>query len=352
VTKGETQRVRFLLIGAGNVGRRFLGLVESKGSTLRERLGLDLVLVGVADSSGIAANPDGLPIPEIVELKNEGRSVAELPRWGERTGSALEMVRTQDAELLLEASPANMENGQPALGCIEAALSAGMHVVTANKAPLVLAFPRLMELARAKGVRLCYDATVAGGLPAVNLGQRDLAAAKIDRLEGVLNLTTNYILTRMAQDGLSYDQALSDAQAAGHAETDPTLDVEGWDAANKLVILAHSVLGFPATLDNVDVTGITGVSDEALEAATADGMRVKLVATAEADGDGYNLSVRPERLAADHPLAQLGPKQMGIVFHTDISGSISAAIVEETPVPTASAMLRDVVEVYSRARRV
>jgi homoserine dehydrogenase len=331
VTKGETQRVRFLLIGAGNVGRRFLGLVESKGSTLRERLGLDLVLVGVADSSGIAANPDGLPIPEIVELKNEGRSVAELPRWGERTGSALEMVRTQDAELLLEASPANMENGQPALGCIEAALSAGMHVVTANKAPLVLAFPRLMELARAKGVRLCYDATVAGGLPAVNLGQRDLAAAKIDRLEGVLNLTTNYILTRMAQDGLSYDQALSDAQAAGHAETDPTLDVEGWD---------------------VDVTGITGVSDEALEAATADGMRVKLVATAEADGDGYNLSVRPERLAADHPLAQLGPKQMGIVFHTDISGSISAAIVEETPVPTASAMLRDVVEVYSSARRV
>jgi homoserine dehydrogenase len=352
VTTGDTQRVRFLLIGAGNVGRRFLDLVESKGVTLRERLGLDLALVGVADSSGIAVNPDGLPISEIVALKNEGRSVAEHSQWGERTGSALEMVRTQDADLLLEASPANMDDGQPALGCIEAALSAGMHVVTANKAPLVLAFPRLTELARAKGVQLRYDATVTGGLPAVNLGQRDLAAAKIDRLEGVLNLTTNYILTRMAQDGLRYDQALSDAQAAGHAETDPTLDVEGWDAANKLVILANSVLGFPATLDDVDVTGITGVSDEMLEAATADGMRVKLVATAEADGDGYSLSVCPRRLAADHPLAQLGPKQMGIVYHTDISGSISAAIVEETPVPTASAVLRDVVEIYSGARRV
>lgn len=349
---GQTQRVRFLLIGAGNVGRRFLGLVESKGSTLRDRLGLELVLVGIADSSGIAVNPGGLPIPEMVELKNAGRSVAEHPHWGKRAGSALEMVQTQDADLLLEASPANMDDGQPAMGCIKAALSSGMHVVTANKAPLVLAFPRLVRLARAKGVQLRYDATVAGGLPAVNLGQRDLAAAKIHRVEGVLNLTTNYILTRMAQDGLSYDEALSDAQAAGHAETDPTLDVEGWDAANKLVILAHSVLGFPVTLDDVDVTGITGVGDEALEAAAREGKRVKLVATAEADGDGYSLCVRPKRLNADHPLAQLGPKQMGIVYHTDIGGSISAAIVEETPVPTAFAVLRDVVEIYASARRV
>jgi homoserine dehydrogenase len=314
-------------------------------------LGLDLVLVGIADSSGIAANPDGLPVQEIVDLKSAGRSVAEHPRWGERGGSALGMVGSQSADLLLEASPANMEDGQPAMGCIEEALSAGMHVVTANKAPLVLAFPHLVELARAKGAQLRYDATVTGGLPSVNLGQRDLAAATIERLEGVLNLTTNYILTRMAQDGLSYEQALADAQAAGHAETDPTLDVEGWDAANKLVILAHSVLGFPVELDEVDVTGILGVSDETLRAAAEEGKRVKLVATAEPDGEGYRLSVRPKRLAAEHPLAQLGPKQMGIVYHTDISGSISAAIVEETPVPTAFAMLRDVVEIYASGGR-
>ena len=349
--KEQAQRVRLLLIGAGNVGRRFLGLVGSKGPILRDRLGLDLVLVGIADSSGVAVNPDGLPIQEIMDSKTEGRSVAEHARWGDRSGSALAMVQTQGADLLLEASPANMEDGQPALGCIEAALSSGMHVVTANKAPLVLAFPRLVELARAQGLQLRYDATVAGGLPAVNLGQRDLAAAKIHRLEGVLNLTTNYILTRMAEDGLSYDQALADAQDAGHAETDPTLDVEGWDAANKLVILAHSVLGFPVGLNDVDVTGILGVTRESLEVAAAEGERVKLVATAEADGSGYSFDVRPKRLAAEHPLAQLGPKQMGIVYHTDISGSISAAIVEETPVPTASAMLRDVVEIYAGAGR-
>lgn len=352
MTSGRIEQVRFLLIGVGNVGRRFLGLVDGQDARLREKLGLELVPVGVADSLGVAINPGGLPLAEIMAYKAGGRSVGELPKWGERGGSALEMVGAVSADLLLEASPANMEDGEPALGCIEAALSRGMHVVTANKAPLVLAYRRLVELARANGVQLCHDATVAGGLPAVNLGRRDLAAAKIERLEGVLNLTTNYILTRMAQDGLSYEQALSDAQAAGHAETDPTLDVEGWDAANKLVILAQSVLGYPAGLDDVEVTGILDVSEGKLRAAAAEGKRIKLVATAEVEGNGYRLDVRPKQLAAEDPLAQLGPKQMGIVYHTDVSGSISAAIVEETPVPTAFAMLRDVVEIYAGSRRV
>jgi len=352
MSTGETQRVKFMLIGAGNVGLRFLNLVESKRATLRERLGLELILVGVADRSGVARNPEGLPVPEIVALKQEGRGVGEHPHWGVPSETGLEMVQAGGADLLVEASPANMVDGQPALACIEEALSDGMHVVTANKAPLVLAFPRLAELARDNGVQLRYDATVAGGLPAVNIGQRDLAVAEIHRLEGVLNLTTNYILTRMAQDEMSYEEALSHAQAAGHAETDPTLDVEGWDAANKLVILAHSVLRFPAKLDDVEVTGITGVDEEALKAAAAEGTRIKLVAIAEADGDRYRLSVRPTRLPADHPLAQLGPKQMGIVFHTDINGSISAAIVEDTPIPTAAAVLRDVGEIYASEGRI
>jgi len=179
------------------------------------------------------------------------------------------------------------------------------------------------------------------------LGQRDLAIADIDRLEGIVNLTTNYVLMRMAQDGLSYDQALTEAQEAGHAEADPTMDVEGWDAANKLVILAHSVLRYPATLDDVTVEGILGVRPEMLARAEAQGKRVKLLAIAEREGDGYRLSVAPLALESDHPLAQLGPKQMGIVFHTDICGVISAAIVEEQPLPTAAAMLRDIVDIYA-----
>jgi homoserine dehydrogenase len=340
-----------LLMGLGNVGRRFLELVDLKRDLLKLELELELVLVGAADTSGAAICANGLDPRKVVQLKTKGQGVAEYPDWGRPGLSALEMIQAADAicdcGLLLEASPANLTDGQPGLGCIEEALGRGMHVVTANKAPLVLAFPHLMGLARACGVQLRFDATVAGGLPAVNLGQRDLAVAHIQRMEGVLNLTTNYILTRMADDGLSYDEALADAQAAGHAETDPSLDVEGWDAANKLVILAHSALGYPATLDDVSVEGILGVTAKMLSQSAAEEKRIKLVAVAEEEGDGYRLSVQPTWLDAKHALAQLGPKQMGIVYHTDISGVISAAIVEETPVPTASAMLRDVVDIFA-----
>jgi homoserine dehydrogenase len=353
---GATQEVRYLLVGVGNVGRRFLELTVLKAETLR-RLGLVLVPVGVADSSGIALSSEGLDPRRIVALKAAGQGVADYPGWGQRGVGPLQMVRSSVTPLpagaptgagpglLIDASPANMVDGQPGLGCIEAALQAGLHVVTANKAPLVLAFPRLQALARERGVRLGFDATVAGGLPAVNLGQRDLAAAGITRLEGVLNLTTNYILTRMADDGLTYDQALAEAQAAGHAETDPRLDVEGWDAANKLVILAHSVLGQPATLADVEVEGILGVTPEMLRQAAAQDRRIKLLAVAEQRSSGWHLSVAPLALDAGHPLAGLGGKQMGIVYHTDINGALSATIVEDTPLPTAAAVLRDVVDI-------
>ena len=340
------QQANLLLMGVGNVGRRFLELLIQKRDKLEHQLGLTLVVTGAADTSGIAQCPSGLDPQVIVDLKAQGLGVADYAPWGQAGIPGLEMVRTAEANLFLDASPASMETGQPGLSCVETALFRGMHVVTANKTPLVLAFPHLLALARDHGVQLRYDATVAGGLPAVNLGQRDLAVADIYRLEGILNLTTNYILTRMADDRLSYDEALADAQAAGHAEADPSLDVEGWDAANKLVILSHSVLGYPATLDQVAVEGITLVTAEMLAQAAAKGKRVKLLATAEQEGDVYRFSVQPTWLDTNHPMAQLQAKQMGIVYYTDISGVIAAAIVEETPVPTASAMLRDVIEIY------
>jgi homoserine dehydrogenase len=346
-----SQPIRLLVAGVGNVGRRFLELLALKQVPLRERQGLEFAVVGAADSSGAALCPAGLNLQVVIDLKAAGRSVAHYPGWGRPLSSALEMVQAADADVLLEASPANLRDGQPGLGHIEAALSHGMHVVTANKAPLVLAYPRLLALAQATGAELRFDATVAGGLPAINLGQRDLGFADIHRLEGLVNLTANYILTRMAEDGLSYDQALAEAQAAGHAEADPSLDVDGWDTASKLVILAHSVLGQPISLGDVRVEGIRHVTAGMLRQATAEGKRVKLLAVAERQGDGYRFTVAPTWLDATHPMAQLGAEQMGIVFHTDICGVISAAIVEETPLPTAAAMLRDVVGIYSEQLR-
>jgi homoserine dehydrogenase len=343
--EGEARQVRFLLAGAGNVGRRFLELLPATHERLRSRLALSLVAVGVADRSGVALCPGGLDPEQLIDLKLRGHGVAAHPRWGRRGMAALEMVREAEADLFLDASPGNLESGQPGLGCVEAALDRGLHVVLANKSPLVLAFPRLVALARERGVQLRYDATVAGGLPVVNLGERDLAAARIPRLEGVLNLTANYILARMA-GGLGYDDALAQAQAAGHAELDPRLDVEGWDAASKLVILANGTLGQPATLADVAVEGILGITPAMLREAAESGRHYKLLAVAEQRPGGYDLRVGPVALEATHPLAQLHAEGMGVVFETDIAGIISAAIVEETPVPTAAAMLRDVVEIF------
>jgi len=343
----EVRSARILLAGAGHVGLRFLELILLKRDALRTARGLDLVLVGVADSSGVAMCPEGLDAGAVIALKSAGRGVAEHPAWGLPGHTVREMVDTAGADIFLEASPANLRDGQPALGWIEAALARGMHVVLANKAPLVHAYSRLVSLAAGHGVQLRFDATVAGGLPVVNLGQRDLASARITRLEGLLNLTTSLILGRMADSGLSYEQAWAEAQAAGHAETDPSLDVEGWDAAAKLVILAQSVLGVPASLGEVAVEGITSITREMLRRAAAEGKRIKLLALAEAGKCGYRLTVRPVVLPLSHPLAQLGPEQMGVVFHTDVCGVVSASIVEATPMPTAFAMLRDLLEIYS-----
>ena len=340
------EQVKLVLIGVGNIGRRFLEILARKEDALRARYGLELVLVGVADSSGAALAVETLDPLQVIHLKQEGRGVAVYPLLGRAGMGAVELVQQAQADVLLEASPTNLRDGQPGLSCIEKALRRGMHVVTVNKGPLVLAYSRLVKLAAEKGVRLAFSGAVAGGLPTVNIGRRDLAGSEILRLEGILNLTTNYILTQMAEKGKPYAEALAEAQAQGHAEADPSLDVEGWDAANKLVILAQSVLGQAASLEDVEVEGITGIGPEELKQAAASGKVIKLIAKAEGEDGGYRLSVRPTWLAPSHPLARLTAHQMGIVYYTDINGTITAVIDEEDPTPTAAAMLRDLINIY------
>jgi homoserine dehydrogenase len=339
--------IRLIAVGLGNIGRRFLQILDRKADYLRSHYGLSFQVVGAADSRGAAIDPSGLDLDQIVQIKARGGSVADVPARGHPSVSPLELVGQVDADALCEASPVNLTDGEPGLSCMRAAMAKGMHVVTPNKGPLVLAYGELTALAQAHGVRLLFCGTVAGGLPAINLGQRDMAGATIERLEALPNLTTSYILSRMA-DGMTYAQALASAQAAGCAEADPSLDVEGWDAANKLVILANSVLGVPATLDDVAVRGITGITAADLEAARAQGEAIKLVASAVRQPDGsYALTVAPTPLPGDHPLARLSGQQMGIVYHTDIYGVISAAILEEEPIPSAATMLRDLLSIYA-----
>jgi homoserine dehydrogenase len=338
--------VRFALIGLGNIGRNLLDILVHRQEAVAADYGLRFRLVGAADSSGVAIDDDGLDLERLVEIKLARSGCATYPGAGRPGVGALALVRSVHADILVDAAPTNLRDGEPGLSCVRAALAQGQHVVMADKGPLVLAFAELTQAARSAGLGLAYSGTVAGGLPTVNLGVRDLAGSGVSRVEGIFNGTTNYILTRMADEQIGYEEALMGAQAAGIAEADPTLDVDGWDAANKLVIIANSVLRRLTTLADVTVQGIRAVTLEDLQQAQAQGRVIKPLAVAEWDGADYRLSVGPVWLEREHPMAHARKWDMGVVYHTDYMGVISALIEEEGPVPTSAAVLRDMINLY------
>ena len=338
---------RLLLAGLGNVGRGFLQILQSQTALLAERYGVAFRVVGVADSSGIASAAEGFDPAAIVELKRGGGAVADLT--GARAGApATALMESTEADAVLEATPVDLRTGQPGLDVTRAALRRGMAVVLANKGPLALAWAELStlsDLGTAGAPPLRFSACVGGAMPTINLGVRDLAGARILRVEAVLNGTTQYILRAM-EAGRDYAEVLAEAQGRGLTETDPSLDVDGWDAANKLVILANAVLRQPTTLADVRVEGIAGLTADALRGAAARGERIVLLCLAEANGAGrFQLSVGPAALALDHPLARMDGDEMGVVYHTDIAGRASATSAERDAVPTAAAMLRDLLEI-------
>ncbi|HEX9115708.1 MAG TPA: homoserine dehydrogenase [Anaerolineae bacterium] len=353
--------VRVALVGLGNVGRAFLDLMESKAGWLADRYGLELVLTGAADSRGAVLDPKGINPAALRAHKSAGKGAGEFS--GGRPGMpAPKMVAGVQADFLLEAATVNLRTGQPGLDCARTALRRGMGAVLADKGPLVHAFGELTALAAGRetplpaggGVpsalavgpapsRLAYSATVCGALPVVNIGRRDLLACEFVRVRGIFNSTSNFLLAAMTR-GESYARALHQAQVDGVAETDPSLDVEGWDTANKLVIIANSILRQPATLGDVQpVSGITTLDPGEIRTRAAQGEIVKLIATAEWSGERYELKVEPEWLPAGDFLAQVSGWEMGIVFETDIMGVQQFKVDERGPIPTAAAMLRDLV---------
>jgi homoserine dehydrogenase len=334
--------VRLAMVGLGNVGRAFLDLMTQKAGLLGERYGLQLLLTAAADSYGAVLNDGGIDPAALRAHKAAGVGAGAFP-GGIPGLEAPALVARANADLLLEASAVNLKTGQPGLDCVRTALRRGMSVVLANKGPLVHAFGELEAAAGAAGVGLAYSATVCGALPVVNIGRRDLVGCEVRSVRGIFNSTSNSILAAMARGG-TYREALCQAQLDGIAEADPTLDVEGWDTANKLVIIANSILRQPATLANVTpVTGITAITPDDLRQGAARGEVVKLVATATRKEDGYSLAVQPEWLPESDFLAGVSGWEMGIVFDTDIMGLQQFKVDERGPIPTAAAMLRDVI---------
>lgn len=340
-----TRTVSAALIGVGNVGRNFLRILATKETVLREKYGLAFRVVLVADSSGVAVDMAGFDPEHVRRVKESGGRVADLSAFRPDL-TPEDFLAEERCDLVLESSPVNLQTGAPGLSIVRAALERGISCVLANKAPLVLAFTELHELARKTGAGFAFSATVCGALPVINIGRRDLIAADIGLLRGIFNSTTNFILDEMAT-GRSYEEALAEAQSRGIAEADPSLDVEGWDTANKLVIIANSFLDVAVSLEDVTVTGITHVTPEQIQEYRRQGKVIKLVAEARrTEKEGYTLSVRPVPLPAEDFLARCGGWEMGVEIHSDLYGKMFHKIWEREPLPTAAAMLRDAVNLF------
>jgi homoserine dehydrogenase len=341
---------RLAIIGFGNVGQGFAEILRDHGSRFLEQFGVRFNIVGVSDTlKGSVHDPAGLDPADLLDAVrlsgNFGRIAAPDRGW-----DGVEMARESAADVVVELSFTDLETGEPATGHIRAALEAGKHVVTTNKGPVALHYAELSRMARERGLEIGVEGTVMSGTPTVLAGMNLLRAAGIRRVQGILNGTCNYILTRM-EEGSTYEEALTEAQEKGYAEADPAGDVEGFDAAGKVVILANLLMSAPIGMDDVDRKGISSLTPADIAEAGGAGERWKLIGTLEPVEGGVSASVRPERVPAAHPLASVGGAVNAVTFSTELLGDVTLVGPGAGRVETGYSVLVDLLEIHRTAPR-
>jgi homoserine dehydrogenase len=317
------RHMRLGLIGFGNVGQGLATILRDYGEIYRAEFGVDLSITAVADlHMGCLSNACGLDPAALLEHVANHHSFKGLP--GEMPGwDALDMIRGSATDAIVELSFTDLKTGEPATTHIREALNLKKHVATTNKGPAALHYDELEALAATNGVGLGVEGTVMSGTPSLRLGREILAGTGIRRVQGILNGTTNYILTKM-EGGADYEEALDEAQQLGYAEADPTGDVEGFDAAGKVVILARLLFKEKIAMADVDRTGITRLKVSDINDAKAAGERWKLIGALERGENGkLKASVKPMRLPVTHPLAGVSGATNAIHFTTDLLGDVT-----------------------------
>ena len=335
------KRKRVGVIGYGNLGRTFVGLLDRKRETLRAE-GLDLVLTCVLGRGGGVHDAGGLDPAELIEAAARSPRLADAPGF-DPSFTLRRMLDDGLADIAVEFTPTNKETGEPGLTHIRECLKAGLHVATGNKGPVLVAWEELSALARQRGLLLGISCTTGGALPTILNGRDAMAGSTILSMEGVLNGTCNFILDRMERDGLAYDEALQAAQAAGIAEANPAMDVEGWDTAVKLLILVRAVMGVSLRLDGIPVRGVAGVTAEDVRRAQEAGTRIKLVGRAWREGDAVRAEVAPMVLGPENPLYGISGKNKAVRYVSDTMGELFVSGGASDPTAAAAASLRDIV---------
>ena len=333
---------RLILIGFGTVGQGVTEILVQKRAELKTRYGYEFDIVGISDIAwGTVYNPGGLDIATALQAaKAKQKFAKDVKQW-----DALTLIKESDATVVCEMAFTNLQTGEPAISHCKAAFATGKHVVTSNKGPAALAYRELKAMAEEKGLRFLIEGTVMSGTPVVNLTEGPLAGCEIKAARGILNGTTNYILTQM-EGGMSYEDALKKAQELGYAEADPTGDVEGYDARGKVTILANVVMNTTLKIEEVSCQGITKITSADIESARKAGSRWKLIGSVKKEGSRIVASVAPEMLPLTHPLAGVMGATNAITFTTDLLGDVSVIGPGAGRTETGFSILTDLLRIH------
>ena len=335
-------------IGFGNVARALARLLERKRDLLKTKYDITYSVSGIATGShGFAVNPNGLDIQQALSLVESGKSISPLSTF--HVEDSLAVIKNSSANVMFENSPVNTQTGQPALDHIRTALNLGMHAITANKGPVVHGYRELAALAESKGKKFRFESAVLGGAPVFSVFRETFPLAELASIKGIFNATTNIILSRM-ENGEAYEDAVKYCQSIGVAETDPSNDVDGWDAAIKVAALVTVLMDTPLTPQQVNPTGIRGITSEMIAKARAEGKRYKLVCTAEKVSDKVTASVAPQLVDSTSPLYGMMNSSTGLTLRTDVILDYSVTLSEKPgmqggPIETAYGLFADFVNV-------
>ena len=335
--------MRIILCGFGVVGQSLVKLFDSRSEDLYAKYGLKPRIVGVFDSKGSAIDQSGLDFNRLIDVKKKFGTVKKYADK-KNTMSGIDMLKNVEADVLIETTASNYKDAEPGMTHVTTAMKKGMHVISVNKGPLALAFPSLLELATYNQVMFKFSGTVGGGTPILDYAKNSLRGERITSFAGILNGTTNYILTNMGT-GISYDDALKDAKDKGYVEADESLDLDGLDAAAKLVILANWVMGMKVTLPDINCTGIRKITSEDIKKASKNNSSIKLIASCNKD-----LIVGPKEVSNDDPLCVNGTLN-AIAFTSEHSGTQTIIGKGAGGMETASSILRDLLDIRQEIAR-
>lgn len=338
-----TYKIAF--IGFGTVGQGLAEILINKRDQLRRKYDFECSVVAISDiMKGSIYLEEGLDLEKLLSLLRETGRIDGYP--GATTGwDSLKTIRESGADIVVEISYTDIDTGEPAASHVRASLESGKHVITSNKGPSALFGRELVKLARQKGVCFRYEGTVVSGTPVLNFALENLAGTEIREVRGILNGTTNYILSEM-EKGKGYEETLKVAQDLGYAEAKPDADVKGWDALAKIVIIANMVMDGDLKIADVPCTGITGITLKDIETASQENKRWKLIARAWRDGDKVQAEVSPKKVPADDFLAGVGGVTNALTFDTDLLGKVTVVGPGAGKLETGFSILVDMLSIH------